>query len=421
MIDIRPTLKDLEARYAALLIRQPTPHATTGDFDIVVSPQDHSAYCRTLVASVAGLGGYVIQSKSNSYMISFTVAFCPDGSTVLAQQAAKIDVFKGLDWNGLGHAMANVEFFEALVDPLANRALLRDVATVVQKITYAGHLDAKTQARLTHDLDVVQGHAAQLLPSICPDDMGRKWALRWRTANQPAILAPFWAFKTLGLAILRKGINPDGAHGMAFQISGMDGSGKSTQTDALNALWAQIPDLRQTHVHLLPDGYPLPHKVLRRKTTQSLYTRPYSEAASSRPGVAWAKLAWYLGLFAMAALQERFWILRGRTVVFDRWFYDFIVDPRRAKIALAYRPAWVFAPRRSNVVRIYLDVTPQEAVDRKGELTLAQATFLSERYLAFASRFACAVIDGGQSTIEVHRVILKHLDAFHRRRLLGEV
>lgn len=421
MIDILPTIYSLESLYAALLVRRPAAGGADGDFDIVTAPQDHSAYCRALVAKLADLGGYLIQSKSNSYMISFTVAFCPDVHTAPAQQVAKIDVFRGLSWNGLGHSGANAEFFSNLRNPNANRALLCDIATVVQKITYAGYLDSKTCARLSQDLSVIKDYAAHLLPSISSSDMDRKWALRWRSANQPAAMAPFWAMRVLGLAVWRKAINRDGAHGMAFQISGMDGSGKSTQVDALNALWDKIPDLRQTNVHLLPAGYPLPHKVLRRKATKTLYTKPYSEAASGRLGVAWAKLGWYMGLFGMAAMQERFWLLRGRTVVFDRWFYDFIVDPRRAKIGLAFRPAWVFAPRRSNVVRIYLDVPPQEAVDRKGELTLGQATYLSERYLAFATKLSCAVIDGGKPIVEVHRAILRHLDAFHRDQLWGEV
>jgi thymidylate kinase len=62
-------------------------------------------------------------------------------------------------------------------------------------------------------------------------------------------------------------------------------------------------------------------------------------------------------------------MIRDRTIVFDRYFYDFIVDPRRSRLSL---PGWVprlyLAATPQPDLVFFLDTTAEEIYARKQEL-----------------------------------------------------
>jgi len=416
--DFSPILTTFLQTQSGLVLRSPDRHSRTGDFDILVPRDTHPTFCAGLIEILLAAGYAVIQSKQNIYMWSFTVTKCFDGE--FANQTVKIDVFHGLCWNGLGAATLSDAFFLALKTANAEQTdLLRDVATVIQKLSYAGELDTKTRGRLVNKPEVIAAQIVSFGLSGLGANLedGQKWYFRYQTSGRSAAFLPVWSARVVLLALWRILVNRDGANGWSFQISGMDGSGKSTQVNALETLWRQIPDLQLGKIHLLPDGYPLPHKVLRRKATQDLYLKPYSEGASKKSLVSYLKITWYIGLFVASFLREKRLGAAGATLVFDRWYYDFVVDLRRAKIDLTYPLSLLFPLFSKNSVRVYLDTDPAVAVARKQELTLKQATYLSRRYLAFAPRLKCKVIDGNQAAEAVHRDILALISAFHAAKL----
>jgi thymidylate kinase len=74
---------------------------------------------------------------------------------------------------------------------------------------------------------------------------------------------------------------------------------------------------------------------------------------------------------------------RDKVVIYDRYYYDFLIDPERCAlnvspylVKLSYK---LLIPKPS--ITIYVTVPPQLAFQRKGELGLEESEILQNKYL----------------------------------------
>ena len=127
-------------------------------------------------------------------------------------------------------------------------------------------------------------------------------------------------------------------------VVGPDGVGKTTFINLLKQEVARlsIKDLSDVQVkhfrpHILPNIKQLLSGSRHNKSTED-FGKPH-RAAPASPASSLARIVYYWVDYLLG-----YWLIirrlcaRGTVVIFDRYFYDFIVDPKRSRINL---PAWI--------------------------------------------------------------------------------
>jgi len=206
--------------------------------------------------------------------------------------------------------------------------------------------------------------------------------------------------------------------GLVVAFLGMDGSGKSTVIHKVAATLA--PAFRRTRLlHLRP--------VSGTQASTPTVSRPHAQAPR-HPLVSTLKLLyWALG-YGWGWIRQ-VWPLKvaSTLVLFDRYYDDLLIDPRRYRFA---GPWWLARWLQRVIPRpdlyILLDVPAEVACRRKGELEPKTAQRLREDYREMAARLPrCYVVDAARPLDEVvaaaSRVILEFLEARTRRRLTGRI
>lgn len=184
--------------------------------------------------------------------------------------------------------------------------------------------------------------------------------------------------------------------GLLVAISGLDGSGKSTQSKALVAtleqhgvpairVWTSLPNSPALGVIAAPVRRPGAKRLVR-----SLRKRYGLVARAWTVVVAVANAEWHV----RAIERHRF---RGRTVVCDRYVLDSIVNLRYLygvdrRFRLSGFLLRSLSPRASR--EFFLDVSPEVSTTRNDEYSLAQATIRAKLYRSAATHGRVTTLDG---------------------------
>ena len=221
-------------------------------------------------------------------------------------------------------------------------------------------------------------------------------------------------FPHSALNILRRIMRPTGCW-IAFM--GPDGSGKSLVIDAVSReLAPSFRTIRYFHLR--------PRLIGRRPTNHGPVTDPHGQP----PRGSAASIAKVLDLWLDYTLGYIFRILPGliRTelVLFDRCFYDLLVDSKRIRYG---GPPWLLgaaarvAPEPDLV--ILLDAPPEVLRSRKQEVPMEEVVRQRTAYLELARTLRPAVVvNAGQpAELVIHDVITAIMDHLGRRtnRRLG--
>ena len=137
-----------------------------------------------------------------------------------------------------------------------------------------------------------------------------------------------------------------------FAVVGPDGVGKTTFIKCFSEklIELQVKDQGAIQVqHFRPHMLPNINKLLTGKSeVVSEFNNPHSAKPASTPSSLLRLTYYWMDYFFGYWLKMRGRLIKGRTIIFDRYFYDFIVDPRRSRLSL---PGWV--------PRFYLALTPE--------------------------------------------------------------
>ena len=204
--------------------------------------------------------------------------------------------------------------------------------------------------------------------------------------------------------------------GLVVAFLGPDGAGKSAvlaqvEGDLLDAF-------RRTHrYHFRP--------IVGRRASgpggpvSNPHGRPPRGAAASVAKLAYYGADYVLGYWA--GVRPR--MVRSTLVMFDRYYCDLLVDPRRYRYG---GPEWVARAVGTVIPQpdlyLFLDAPAETLVARKGEVPLAEAARLRGRYAAMAAGLPRArVVDAGRPldavVEEAERAILERMAARTARRL----
>lgn len=416
----------LKVRMPMLLLRGTDSSARVdGDIDVLVPFGQAEAACR-LVADAAVEFGWQLAGFSD---IGYLAQVVLVRSGADGYQAVKVDFFSGMEWYGVGTGALSRRFFAEFEVRELNApelAKLAAIATFIQKCLIVGRLSERDWARVSEHLtpeELLSAVQAVGLP-IEAFDISRRgltgwsqWRLRFASSGHRRAFAwPLWWLQ-VSLAHTRFKLGLGRRSGHVIGLSGLDGSGKSTQMTRLLGAFRQAAKAEPDQIHLLPEWIPLPHKLLRRRRTETNYTRPYAEPPVRSKLSGRLRLTYYVIAFVLARCWLRLETARGRSFVLDRSFADFAADLGRARIPDFRLPGWLLRLCTPQGVLVFLDVQPEQVVLRKGELLLDKAKDLRARYLTLFKRIGGRVVDGNGPPDEVSRRILHCVDSTLRERV----
>jgi len=173
-------------------------------------------------------------------------------------------------------------------------------------------------------------------------------------------------------------------------VAGIDGSGKSTLIDEVikrSPSYFKSISGRFILEHHRPRVMPHVSDLLNRnKSTidkENNLENPRTGKQSSAL-ISYLKFLYYvLDYSVFFRIKHANHFRRDKIVVYDRYFFDFLVDQERSALKLNEKIVKMVyklgVPKPSRT--IYITVQPEDAVSRKGELSLADATLLQSKYL----------------------------------------
>ena len=417
----------LKDRCPVILLRGNDAQARVGgDIDFLVPFGKSNDASLWLIDALRLEGWRILSYRDIGYLSTFTIVLITSEKT----HSIKVDVFNGLSWRGLGSGHANHSFFEHLLATKnSDKDLSEFVAAVnfLHKSMYAGKLSERDILRLDCDWSAVKQLSDRLGWEVregsFPGGPGRlgQWSLRLRSANLSSTLGVVnWVFNLVIMAVGSR-FGSGFESGLALSLSGMDGSGKTTQFERMLSWYTSSGTAPPRTIHFLPSWIPLPHQIFRRTKTVSNYTAPYSEPPTSSWLSRAVRMAWYAVAFTFCKLYVNCLTKLGRVVFLDRSFVDLAADMDRVKIPHMDLREPLLNLFSLNGLNIYLDASPELAVARKGELSLERAQLLQSRYISIIEKIGGHRINGSLSEDQVSAQILDLIDAQFRSRLQAKV
>jgi len=195
---------------------------------------------------------------------------------------------------------------------------------------------------------------------------------------------------------------------------GTDGSGKSSIINAISPVLETGPYAHVRYGHLRPTFLPSLAAVFGRTKPEGPVTEPHADRPSGFFGSLFRIMyytldyifGYWIKIYPVMVREDCLWI-------FDRYFYDYLFDPERSRIAL---PKWIirffvrFIPRPDLIICLGTDARKIHA--RKPELTLGEM----ERQLSVLREFCGASsravwIDTGKSIEESVADVLSAITA----------
>jgi thymidylate kinase len=202
-------------------------------------------------------------------------------------------------------------------------------------------------------------------------------------------------------------------------VLGPDGAGKTTFIQVLRERLAKLQakdletiEIRHFRPHLLPNINQL---LTGKPEVISEFNNPHSAPPAGKVSsflrIGYYSLDYILGYW----LKIRRHSIRGRTMIFDRYFYDFIVDPQRSRLSL---PLWAvkiflfFIPKPDLI--IVLDASSSVIYSRKQELQPEEIDrqLSAYRKLAYDDPVRFLRLDAAQSPeamvdVAAHEIIMR--------------
>lgn len=232
---------------------------------------------------------------------------------------------------------------------------------------------------------------------------------------------------------------------MLITLSGLDGAGKSTLAEALRAslekggtpavifhmnkdvgLYAYVRNVRDTIKGLIRPGSGRASSTIPESGSPQQTSRAKGALQELRRRIIWNKpLRRWVDLGDLIMFHAyRLYIekIRRRVLIMDRYFYDRLADQADGRRWKYLR--WFARITPVPDVAVLVEVSPEEAFERKGEYSIESMTFRNANYREIFSWVPASValsndeLDVAVDTLE--RIVARRMDAARPRSLAAE-
>lgn len=379
-------------KYCVLRNHEHLPNSLGGgDLDLLVLPNERDDIAR-LVTSMAGRYGGAVISEYTTMGRYMKLLGCYNGKW----WGAAIDLMPGLDYRGVVYLDAKAVIkrswdykgikvaspvdvdMMALIKELLNNGKTRKQYVPDAISAYQEYGDSALEAARASFGDVFANDLGLWLKSQHspnPDtEKVASVALRMRKAikkrhgsgQKKSSLSNFWR------RILRI-LKPPG---IVITITGTDGSGKTTVINQITPVLNEALHGNVQYAHLRPHYLPALGAVAGKRTKENneVVIDPHAQKPSGLIG-SLVRLAYYGVDYTLG-----YWITiyplivkKSHLHLFDRYYYDMMIDPRRMRISL---PKWILkmcflvVPQPKLVICLGAD--PETLYQRKPETSLKE-------------------------------------------------
>ena len=174
----------------------------------------------------------------------------------------------------------------------------------------------------------------------------------------------------------------------SISFSGVDGAGKTTiltlVKEALLARGHKVVELR-SRPSLLPILSAFKYGKVRAEQAAS-DRLPRQGGNTSKIG-SYLRFGYYLSDYIVGQVYIYFkYTRRGYFIVYDRFYYDYIIDPKRANIVIHEAVVGFFLRFiKEPDLNVFLHAPAEIIIERKKELDSETIRFLTERYISLFS------------------------------------
>ncbi len=402
------------------------PHETGNDIDVLVAPEQLKQAERALGQTAAAVG-YRLHNRAEFSPVS--LFFFHAGS----HEQIQFDLFTKLVWRGLAlisardvlerrHGRGN--FF---IPDAADEAVIN----LLTRLVYQGYVkekyrpgiaatlatdSARVCARLEHTF------GAKLAERVVAAATAGDWteverlggALRWQLMVRQICFSPVRTLAAWGHDFWRLTKRLFRLPGITVVLVGADGCGKSTVAEKMVvALRGTFHENKSLRVHWKPAVF-----LRKRRQERPPSTDPHGQPPRGAfPSVLLLVYHW-TEFLAGYWLQLRPVLFRNGLVLVDRYHYDFVVDPRRFRLAACPGLArFLFGLLPAPDLIFVLDAPAEVLQTRKREVPLAETARQREAYRReVGPRPNARVVDVTQPADKVAAEVVGHTLAYMATR-----
>lgn len=421
LVELFHRLNKAKVKYCVLRNYQGLPYDLAGsDIDVLVDQKSLNRVIE-IMNDVASLhGGRCISQCSVTTVI---YRLCGKDSNHRIWWGVAIDVYPKLE-------QRQVEFFDA-ESVLDNRQVYREINVAFSAdaamISFLKECLANGKSRKNYQKEASIAYVAntkrydQILQASFGSAVARQWREYLLRGGSPKALRrisrkarralcvrallrnPFATLRAKCGGTVRRCARLFCPPGIVVAILGTDGAGKSTLIEEIRSMMDKALHSKSMYEHLRPNSLPSLARLFGRPVKEGPTTEPHAGKPSGFLG-SLVRLSYYTIDYVIGYWAKVFPALVKRPCmyVFDRYFYDYYIDPYRSRISL---PRWIirafglFVPEPDIILCLGADC---EAIHtRKPELPLEEAKRQIDALRQFCDKNKKAVwIDTGCSIEE---------------------
>lgn len=380
--------------YAVMRNYQDLPESTGGsDLDLLMD-SDQEEDVRVVVGDViAQSGGVVIGSVStiglNKLFILGKSDAAPSG-----WWGVRVDILFGMKFLGVSEVLDPCVLTKCVKNHNGVKVLSEDVAAVIGVVKEVIHNACLPSRYLSHAAEAIERRREHMKEALAP--VGEKVFERIerlcletlekdeiaklsREVRHQLLLNSLrhspknyvrnrWVFTW---SRIRRLLKPPGK---VIALLGVDGAGKSTLIDAIRPVLARATHNGLAIEHLRPNVLPPLSRIKGRRQTSGMVTDPHGQPPSGKI-MSYIRLCYYMtDYIAGYWIRVRPFISRSpKLFIFDRYAYDFMLDPRRFRVAAPNLVLFFFgklAPKPNLIICLHGDAAT--LVNRKKELPIGE-------------------------------------------------
>ena len=378
-------------KYCVLRNYSQLPNSMGGsDLDLAVLPEQSKQAGKCVLAVAEKYGAELLMDYTASGRM-IRLLGCYEGQW----WGAAVDLFWAMDYKGIeylpvSYLIGNSKIHRGIrvandVDAIVTALVKELLSNGVSRKEYFGEVVAAHQSDCSHVRELLDRMfspkaAASLVQTFGDKNPEKRELSRCVSLLRRNVLGMSWISQfPLRVCNLYRRLKRVILHpGRAIAVMGTDGSGKTTLIDAMMPVLTEATHNEVEYKHLRPNMIPALGSVGRGKSSQpnAPVNRPHDKEASgsmmSLFRVIYYSLDYYIGYWVTIYPSL---VKRAHICIFDRYFYDFLIDQKRMRIRL---PQWVitlvfkFAPKPSLI--LCLGGNPEKIYQRKPETSLHEVT-----------------------------------------------